>query len=49
MVDYQCYAARRSPLRWKAGLASQGTYGPEREVFNSLLWTDGMGRGISVD
>jgi hypothetical protein len=31
-----CYAARRSPLRGKAGLASQGNYGPDREVDDSL-------------
>ena len=32
----RCYAARRSPLRGKAGLASQGNYGPDREVDDSL-------------
>jgi hypothetical protein len=32
----KCYAARRSPLRGKAGLASQGNYGPDREVDDSL-------------
>jgi hypothetical protein len=31
-----CYAARRSPLRGKAGLASQCNYGPDREVDDSL-------------
>ena len=31
-----CYAARRSQLRGKAGLASQGNYGPDREVDDSL-------------
>ncbi len=31
-----CYAARRSPLRGKAGLASQGNYGPDQEVDDSL-------------
>ena len=31
-----CYAARRSPLRGKAGLASQDNYGPDREVDDSL-------------
>jgi hypothetical protein len=33
----ECYAARRSPLRGNAGLASRGTYG--QEIFNSLQWT----------
>ena len=44
-----CYAARRSPLRGKACLASRGTNlnGPDREGYNSLRWTDRRGRGSS--
>ena len=44
-----CYAARRSPLRGKAGLASRGTHGPDREVFYSLRWTDRRGPRIKLD
>jgi hypothetical protein len=33
---HPCYVARRSPLRGKAGLASQGYYGLDREVDDSL-------------
>jgi hypothetical protein len=35
-IAWSCYTARRSPLLGKpeAGLASRGTYGPEREAFN---------------
>jgi hypothetical protein len=41
------FASRRRPPRGQAGLASRGAYGPDREAFNSLGWTDPRGRGSS--
>jgi hypothetical protein len=38
-VEARCFASRRSQLRCLAGLASRGTCGPLRKVFNSLPWT----------
>ena len=45
----RCYAARRSPLRGKANLASRGTCGPDREVFYSVRWTNCRGPRIKLD
>jgi hypothetical protein len=33
----------------KTGLASQGTYGQEQEVFKSLQWTNSWGPRIKLD
>jgi hypothetical protein len=44
----RCYATCRSPLRGKAGLASRGTYGSDREVNDLLRWTDRRGPGPRI-
>ena len=49
LIQGKLLLRRRSPLRSKAGLARRGTYGPEREVFYSLRWTDRRGPRIKLD
>ncbi len=46
----RCFAARRSPLRGKAGEppASLSIHGPDREVYKSLRWTDLRGPRIKL-